>query len=273
MIELGIFAKTFKADKLGALLDKVKAHSLSTVQFNMQCVGLPALPEEIPGNLADQIGQIFREKEVGMTAVSATFNMIHPDTAIVEKGLHSFEQIAGACSAMGTSMISLCTGSRDVEDKWRWHPDNALPEAWADMTKTMRKLLELAEEYDLYLGVEPELANVVSTPAMALQLIDELETDRIKIILDPANLFEEASVGEIREKIAEAIELLAPHIALAHAKDRTTAGEFKAAGKGDVDFPYFVQELKRVGFSGPMVLHGLSEEEVPDCVAYLQSLL
>ena len=108
---------------------------------------------------------------------------------------------------------------------------------------------------------------------MALQLIDELETDRIKIILDPANLFEEASVEEIREKIAEAVELLAPYIVLAHAKDRTTAGEFKAAGKGDVDFPYFVQELKRVGFSGPMVLHGLSEEEVPDCVAYLQSLL
>ena len=145
MIELGIFAKTFQADKLGALLDKVKAHDLSTVQFNMQCVGLPALPEDIPGNLANQIGQIFREKEVGMTAVSATFNMIHPDTAIVEKGLQSFEQIAGACKSMGTSMISLCTGSRDVEDKWRWHPDNDLPEAWADMTKTMRKLLELAE--------------------------------------------------------------------------------------------------------------------------------
>ena len=273
MIEPGIFAKTFLAENLEGILDKVKEFDFKHIQFNMQCAGLNALPESIPNELARQIGQAIEKRNLNMVAVSGTFNMIHPDTIQREAGLKSFEQIAPACKAMQTNMISLCTGSRNAEDKWSWHPDNANADAWNDLLSMMERALLIAERYDLFLGVEPEMANVVRTPELALQLIQELQTNRIKIILDPANLFEVASVDEIKGKIDKAIDLLIEHITIVHAKDRSCDGQFRAAGKGDIDFAYFFGQLQKAGYMGPAILHGLREEEVPGSLAYLNESL
>jgi len=46
------------------------------------------------------------------------------------------------------------------------------------------------------------------------------------------------------------------------AKDRTTAFEPCAAGKGILDFDYYLRNLRQTGFPGPLIIHGLQEEEV-----------
>lgn len=273
MIELGIFAKTFQADSLDERLAKIKAYPFSCVQFNMSCVGLAALPNEIPKEIAETIAATFAATNLSMTAVSGTFNMIHPNPVEVEEGLKSFKVIAQACKAMETQMISLCTGSRNSQDKWAWHPDNDRPEAWKDLLLTMEKVLEMAHQFDLYVGVEPEMANVINSPEKALQLIKELKTDRIRIILDPANLFEKADRDTIRNKCSHAVDLLMDYISIVHAKDRTEDGQFRAAGRGAVDFPYFIDRLKSAGYVGPIILHGLEEVEVASAVKLLQTCL
>jgi sugar phosphate isomerase/epimerase len=50
---------------------------------------------------------------------------------------------------------------------------------------------------------------------------------------------------------------------IAHAKDRTTDFKPCAAGKGILDFAYYLRQLKQIGFAGPLIMHGLDEEEVP----------
>ena len=42
-----------------------------------------------------------------------------------------------------------------------------------------------------------------------------------------------------------------------------------AAGKGLLDYDLYISLLDGVGFSGPLILHGLEEKEVPECVAFL----
>ena len=60
---------------------------------------------------------------------------------------------------------------------------------------------------------------------------------------------------------------------MAHAKDRTLGGKFRTVGRGDVDFRYFVEQLKQIDFNGPLVMHGLEENEVAPSVEFLKSLL
>ena len=79
MMRLGIFAKTFPRSSLGETLDAVRAHEIDCVQFNISCAGLRPMPEEIPPELADRIREEMDRRDLTMSAVSGTFNMIHPD--------------------------------------------------------------------------------------------------------------------------------------------------------------------------------------------------
>jgi len=96
---------------------------------------------------------------------------------------------------------------------------------------------------------------------------------RLKIVLDPANLFEKATPEEARAIVADAVETAAPHIAMAHAKDRYADGRFAVAGHGVVDFSDFIARLRQVRFDGPLVTHGLSAEEAPSVAHFLSELV
>ena len=64
-------------------------------------------------------------------------------------------------------------------------------------------------------------------------------------MLDPANLFETAAPAERRRIVDEAVDLLGPRIAMAHAKDRDADGGFATAGSGVVDFDRFLSPPAR----------------------------
>jgi sugar phosphate isomerase/epimerase len=73
-----------------------------------------------------------------------------------------------------------------------------------------------ARANNLYLGIEPEVANVVSNAGDAARLISELESDRIKIIFDSANLYR-PPVDPRRDRyvITDALSLLGDFVTVA----------------------------------------------------------
>ncbi|HET9068856.1 MAG TPA: sugar phosphate isomerase/epimerase [Amaricoccus sp.] len=269
----GIFARTF--DTRGALptLAAVAAAGYATTQFNLSCLGLPPMPERVPEGAAEGIATAAAETGVTIAAVSGTWNMIHPDPAVRARGIARLEVLAAACRPMGTSLVTLCTGTRDPADQWRWHPDNAAPAAWADLLAVMERALAIAERFDLRLGIEPELANVVADAPAARRLLDAFASPRLGIVLDPANLFEQADARERRRLVEEAVALLGPELAMAHAKDRAADGSFTAPGRGVIDFAHFVRTLRAAGFDGPLVTHGLAATEAPEVARLLNGLL
>ena len=268
-MQAGIFAKTFLAPGVLGALQAAKAAGFDTVQFNMACCGLPAMPDEIAAETIAEIASASRETGVSLAAISATYNMIHPEPKVRADGLRKLEVILKAARGMGTSLVTLCTGTRDAQDQWRHHPDNRGADAWHDLLGEMAKAAALADAYGVDLGIEPELANVVNSADAAKRLLNEVKSPRLRIVLDPANLFETASEQERRSIVAYAAETLAGSISMAHAKDRDAAGGFVAAGTGVIDFPHFLACLRQSGFDGPLVAHGLSEAEAPAVSALL----
>jgi sugar phosphate isomerase/epimerase len=271
-VDIGIFAKTFLGSDPGTALKAVVAAGFGAAQYNMACSGLAAMPDSISSGDAEAVGAAARKAGVAIAGVSGTYNMIHPDPAVRATGLRRLEVIAAACSRMSTNLITLCTGTRDAQDQWRHHPDNSSPEAWRDLIDAITKAIAIAETHDVYLGIEPELANVVSSAQAAKQLLADCGSKRLKIVLDPANLFERASLAEQRRLVSEAADLIGEHIGMAHAKDRTADGGFAAAGKGVVDFNHFIACLTQAGFDGPLIAHGLDASEAPGVAAFLKGL-
>ena len=272
-MRLGIFAKTFAGSDPATVLAAARAAGFAAVQYNMACSGLASMPDALSAQDVAAVANASAAQGVAIAAVSGTYNMIHPDPSLRAKGLARLEILLRNAQAMGTAMVTLCTGSRDPDDQWRHHPDNASPAAWADLLAEMGKACALAEPLGIKLGIEPELANVVDGAVRARALIDMLQSPALAIVLDPANLFEVASLPGQRDLLARAVDLLADRTLMAHAKDRDGAGGFATAGRGVVDFPYFLGRLRAVGFDGDLVTHGLAAEEAPGVAHYLSGVL
>lgn len=269
-MKLGIFSKTFPGGEPKAVFAQVRQAGYVAVQHNMECCGLPSMPDEIPPGAVEAIRAAAEANGVEISANSATYNMAHPDPAVRALGLSRLRLLASVAHAMGTRMLTLCTGTLDQENMWRRHPGNDTPEAWKLMLSSMEAAVGIADQYDVNLGIEPELANVISSPERAKRLITEMRSPRIRIILDAANLFELGSLERQRAIVASGIELLADRISIAHAKDRTPDGRFTTAGKGIVDYPHFLGCLRKAGFDGPLIAHGLSAAEAPAVATFLK---
>lgn len=272
-MHLGIFAKTFPGDDPNTVLGAVADAGFTVAHYNMVCSGLSSLPDSIPSEISAAISIAADTNGIRLCGVSGTFNMIHPDPDVRRRGLASLDVIARAASAMGTDFITLCTGTRNTEDMWRGHPDNSSAAAWNDLRAAMESAVGIAESHDIRLGIEPELGNVVSSAALAKRLLDEVQSEHLRIVFDPANLFEAETRDVQRRIISESVDLLADRITIAHAKDRAPDGSFTTAGQGVLDYGHYLHELIGIEFSGPVVAHGLAASEASTVARFLAELL
>jgi sugar phosphate isomerase/epimerase len=269
MMKVGIFAKTFPGDTPAGVLAACHAAGFASVQYNMACSGLGSLPEVISEDSARQVADAAARTGIQLAAISATYNMTDPDARRRHSGRHAFAAIAGRAAEMGTTMLSVCSGSMDPHDRWRHHPANDEPQSWAEMCREFEIICDIAERHDIFVGVEPEVANIVSSAAKAAQLLAEFPGSRLRIILDPANILEDVPPDQHRRTIDAALDLLGPAIALAHAKDRHDDGSVAPAGAGIVDWSHFLCGLSGIGFEGPLIAHGMTAGEAPAVATFL----
>lgn len=270
-MRFGIFAKTFNRPGMEDIFHAVQTHGLDCVQYNLSCAGLPSMPEEIDPAIITRIHNAAVSTGVEITALSGTYNMIHPNPVERESGLRRFRTLAGVCAGLGTGIITLCSGTRDPEHMWRWHPDNDSPEAWSDLLDAMASVVRIAEEKQVVVAFEPEQANVVNSAARGLALIRTIKSSHLKVVFDGANLI--TPDRNQRETLAEAMDLLGEHTVIAHAKDRGADGKFLPAGQGILDYGYYLQLLMTHQVGVPLVLHGLAENQVDASLRYLNNKL
>ena len=272
-MELGIFAKTFPRPTLDAALDAVAASGIAAIQFNLSLTGGPSLPTEIAPELAERIRAAVAARGLTMAAVSGTYNMAHPDPGVRVGGAARLATLIAAAPHLGTRVVTLCTGSRDPEDMWRAHPDNATPAAWDDSVEQIAAALAVAECHDVVLAFEPEHHNVVADAPAGRRLLDTLGSPQLKVVLDAANLIRPGELERQEETLRDAFDRLGDDLALAHAKDVLPDGTVVPAGLGGLDYALYADLLGEAGYGGPLVLHGLPEEQVPASANYVREHL
>jgi sugar phosphate isomerase/epimerase len=133
----------------------------------------------------------------------------------------------------------------------------------------------MAETAGITLGIEPEVGNVVDSAQRAHRLVQEMRSPRLGIIMDGANLFKAGSLPRMREILTEAFDLLGNRIVLAHAKDLSGDGHAgqEAAGTGLLDYELYLRLLHQADYTGPLILHSLTEAQVPASIAFLKQKL
>jgi len=272
-VELGIYAKHFDRPDLAGVLDAVVDSGFRAMQFNVESAGLPVLPDRVPADVAVAVKRGTESRGIRIAALSGTYNMIHPDPARRQADFNRFRAIAASAHAMGTDTLTLCSGSRDPENMWRHHPGNNLPDAWDDLIAAIRDVLQIAEEFDLRVAFEPEPGNTINSSVKARRLLDTFENDRLGVVIDAVNTMDTAPDRDAKEVLDEAFELLSDHIFVAHAKDKNHEGQEVQTGTGIVPWAYYIDLIRKSGFQGPLIMHGLKQSEIVPSREYLQDVI
>ena len=255
------------------LFARIRQYGYTCTQFAFSSVAesgyTPDGCIEIPGAIAPEtlraIEKAAEKHDLPLCVINGTFNMAHPDEEILKTGLARMELLAHAAQALGVKYISLCSGTFNREHLWSYSPENETEDAWNAMYGTMERAVETAEKYGITLAIESEASNVISTPERARKLMDAIGSDKLKMILDCANLFHigEAHPENVKSVITHAFEVYGHDIVIAHGKDiREGNGiDFCGTGDGIVDFALTADLLKQYGYGGDMFLHGIYAQE------------
>ena len=115
----------------------------------------------------------------------------------------------------------------------------------------LETILPILDEFDMILTLETDL-----NPKTFKKFIDNFDHPRIKINYDVGN---SASLGY---DVKEEINTLGNLIENVHIKDRKLCGMTVPLGAGDVNFDLFFNLLKKINYSGELIIQGARELNV-----------
>lgn len=275
MMQIGVFSRTYEVSDLRETYRRMLAHGITHTQFNLSNAGLPTLPDHVSDEALGEIRSVSMENGIVLDALTGTFNMIDPDEEAREHGCRQFAEQCRIARELKIPIVSLCTGSKNRESKWKWHDDNLTEAAWSDLMRSTERVLRCAEENHLVLGVETEASNIINTAQKARKYLDAVGSPNLKIIMDGANLFRPEQVSDMQRVLEEAFALLGKDIVITHAKDIALHEgiAFTAAGEGCLDYHTYLGLLQKTGYSGPLIMHSLSEQQIPNSKRFLEAVL
>jgi len=245
----------------------VRGHGLRQVQLIMRPNGGEELLDEISTSLIEEIRVESDRTGVHIPAVSGIYNMAHPDAAFRRDGLERLRKVIAVAPLLGATGITLCTGTRDPENMWRWHPENDSTEAWNDLVESLDIALDDAQRHGVILAFEPEPGNLVNSIDRAGRLLDQMDHPNLGVTLDGANIVMTDMARNPVEMLDRTFARFGDKIAIVHAKDCNAAGEMVPAGGGIVPWSHLAQLLRQTDFDSPLILHSLKEDEVADAAS------
>ncbi|WP_173010016.1 TIM barrel protein [Mycolicibacterium sp. P9-64] len=273
-VPLGAFARIFHVQTAVQLAEAFQVLALTEVQLNLSTFGFPTIPTEVEISSGDLegIGDDLAAAGLTLWGVSATFNTADPVTSRRTDQTARAADFIARLGCTGATAATLCSGSRDPDNMWGFHPDTTSKSAWKDFRASLDVLLPAAEQGGLLLAIEPEPANTVADVDRALRLQQELGDDagQIGFILDPANLITNIAPSDHRYTLERAFGELGHRTICVHAKD-TVPWSSTLVGRGVVDYELVARLHNDLANGVPLIIQDAKQEELAEVIALLRT--
>ena len=140
---------------------------------------------------------------------------------------------------------------------------NHSAEALEIFINNLRPVIADAERFGVILAIEPVYKHIVWNPKRAREVLDRVASPNLQIIFDPVNLLDPDNLDHREEVIEEAMDLLAPEIAMIHLKDYVLEdGKMKAVGCGFGEMNY--ERIVEFAETKKPLIHATLENTAPE---------
>lgn len=281
-LNLGVRAHDLGKNTPSQLALKVSAYSFSSIQLALHkaLTGWEAVSGRLSPGAAASIRDTLMEKGVRISVLGCYINPIHPDTETRNEHMERFVEHIQFARDFGCSIVATETGS--VNADCSYNPATYTEEVYRDFLRSVEKMVEKAEEYGVFAGIEPVAEkHTIDSPEKMLRLIGDIRSDHLKVVFDPVNILTVQELDHHEEVFRRSFDLFGEHIAVVHAKDfkRSPGIDGKEekignlpAGKGGMNYADFFRLLKKYKPGIDVLLENSSPENMEETSGYLHRI-
>lgn len=226
-----------------------------------------------PG-LASRIAEQFAKAGIRIGILGCYINPVHPDPAERRNELNRFKEHIRFARHLGAPIVATETGA--LTTYIEQEPERYIEKGWEVLRASVEELAEEAEKWGVYVGLEPVKVHTLTTPEKMRQILDEVPSSMLGVVLDPCNLLNHENLDRQDEIIDQAFDLFGDRIIAAHLKDInfTDDGRTKTSkpGSGIFHTARFLEKLNR---QKPMIdisIEDTDEQDLNDVIRYLKEL-
>ena len=222
------------------------------------------------GKFSEQYAMSLKNEleDMNIAILGSYINPSNPDEIQLQADIDKFKEKIKYASilkpiAVGTETGMYKEGLTDSE------------EAYQRVLETMREIVAYAEENDVNVGIEGVHCFVINTPQKMKRLVDDLDSDNVRVIFDPVNYLNISNYQYQDDMIKDMFSLLSDKICVLHAKDFVVEnGEFKTVrpAEGMLNYKLIFDKMKEHNLDIPIISEEINEDEAVTAFENLEKL-
>ncbi|WP_462406946.1 sugar phosphate isomerase/epimerase family protein [Gracilibacillus sp. Marseille-QA3620] len=220
---------------------------------------------------AHQIFRAFQKEDVQIAVLGCYINMIHPDDMERRKALDRFKEHIRFARSFGCSIVGTETGNVNADIVYT--EDNFGESPYQRVLESVTELVEEAEKFGVIVGIEGGINHPIHTPKRMKRLLDDIKSNNIQVIFDPANYLTPENYLHQEDVYEEAFELFGDRIVIVHAKDvvvKENSIQMVPVGTGQLNYDAVFRYFKHNKPFINILLEDTRDPYIDQCVTYLQ---
>lgn len=223
-------------------------------------------PGKLSPGLAMQIGEAFQRQGVTISVLGCYIRLFDRDPEVRKTNTERFKELLRHAKYFGCPVVAAETG----------HYPEHTEEDWHTMREVLKELVEEAERWGVYVGLEAANGHLLGTAPELRRMLDEVPSSQIGVVIDPGNLLNEGNFDRQDEVIEEAFRLLGDRVVAGHAKDRTRSEDGRIvtvpAGTGQMNYELYMKRLNEYKPHAHIIMEVAKPEEMRETKRYIESV-
>ncbi len=239
------------------MLENATKHGVPNLQFALAKTVSDVKFDEVgyDKEISKKIADKLSEHNLTVSVLGCYINPIDRNETSLETQLTRFENFIRYAKDFGAHVIATETGALATMEETRSE------ENYQFLLKNIKRLVEVAEKEGVMMAIEPVKFFTIYSPQIMRRLIDDVNSDNLKVVFDLSNLITADNTDEQYKLIDDAFDLLGDKIYAVHIKDYTVEDgikKFAVAGTGMYDIKYLFEKMSKLSSLPHIIL-----DEIP----------
>lgn len=221
----------------------------------------PTTDESLTPGYAMYLKNLFARNQVDIAVLGCYLNLADPNKEQLAATTHRYMAHIRFASWLGCGVVGTETGAPN--ETYSFVPECHSEEALQTFITNLRPVVSYAEQMGVVVAIEPVWRHIVYNPLRARQVLDEINSPNLQIILDPVNLLDTCNYRDQVAIVEEAIDLLGQDVAMVHIKDYIVEDDRMTsvgAGLGQMDYTALLKFMK----TRKPFIHATLEDTTPE---------
>lgn len=222
-----------------------------------------------------KIGNALKDNSIDVPLIGSYFNPVHSNKDKVKKGINIFKEYINYASILGSKYVGSETGSFN-DDKWTYHPNNRTEEAYKEVSRIFKEIDNYAKEKGVHTTLEGAFGHVAYNPYTLKYIVDLIDSDNIRIIVDIFNYLDISNYMEQLVILEECLRYFKDKIVVFHLKDfYVENNEIKRCplGKGLMNYPVILKRIKEECPNAYLIFEGVTGDDIKPSLKYIKKEL